>query len=54
MPYILKAEQIESNLNKTLVVDENSTDKEYPSAKAVYDALTTAQPNKWYTRCIFD
>ena len=38
-PYILKAEQLETQQNKTLVVDKNSTDKQYPSAKAVYNAL---------------
>lgn len=30
---------MESTANKTNVVDENSTDSKYPSAKAVYDAL---------------
>ena len=30
---------MESTSNKTNVVDENSTDSKYPSAKAVYDAL---------------
>ena len=39
MPYILKAEQLETQANKVSTLDESSTDVQYPSAKAVYDAL---------------
>lgn len=39
-PYILKADKLETQENKTLIVDKNSTDEQYPSAKAVYDALS--------------
>lgn len=38
-PYILKADKLETQENKTLIVDKNSTNEQYPSAKAVYDAL---------------
>jgi hypothetical protein len=43
MPYILKAEQLETQANKVSVVNENSTDNQYPSAKAVYDAIGNAE-----------
>ena len=45
MPYILKAEQLETQANKTLIIDENSTYDQYPSAKAVYDALSGFTPS---------
>ena len=40
--------------NKTTVVDESSTDDQYPSAKAVYDALETREPvNIEYARDLY-
>ena len=39
MPYILKAEQLETQNNKVSVLDESVTNDQYPSAKAVMDAL---------------
>ena len=40
MPYILKAGQVESKDNKTNVLSNKSTHDQYPSAKAVYDAIS--------------
>ena len=34
-----RASDIEDNRNKVSTIDENSTDTQYPSAKAVYDAM---------------
>ena len=40
--------------NKATVVDESSTDDQYPSAKAVYDALETREPvNIEYARDLY-
>ena len=44
MPYILKAEELESRYNKTKVINKDSTDEQYPTAKAVYDKLNRIQP----------
>lgn len=38
-PYILKADRLETQDNKTSIIDKNSTNEQYPSAKAVYEAL---------------
>ena len=44
----------EDAANKTTVVDANSTDDQYPSAKAVYDALGTREPaNIEYARDLY-
>ena len=40
MPYILKAGQVESKDNKTELISEESTHEQYPSAKAVYEAVS--------------
>ena len=37
------ADQIESNVNKVTVIDESANDEQYPSAKAVKDALEQAR-----------
>ena len=42
-PYILKADKLETQENKTLIIDKNSTNEQYPSAKAVYDALQNVE-----------
>lgn len=36
------ASDIEDNRNKVSIIDKNSTNKQYPSAKAVYDAMQSA------------
>ena len=44
----------EDAANKTTVVDASSTDDQYPSAKAVYDALMTREPvNIEYARGLY-
>lgn len=40
MPYILKAEQLETQANKVSVLDNTVTNDQYPSAKAVKDAIS--------------
>lgn len=44
MPYILKADKLESQSNKVTKLDNSVTDDQYPSAKAVYDALGSGVP----------
>lgn len=39
MPYILKADRLETQANKVTKLDENVTDSQYPSAKAVNDTV---------------
>ena len=39
MPKIIPVDKLEDIRNKTISIDANSTDEQYPSAKAVYDAL---------------
>ena len=44
----------EDTANKTTVVDASSTDDQYPSAKAAYDALDTREPvNIEYARDLY-
>ena len=43
MPYILKAEQLESQTNKVTVINESVTHEQYPSAKAIYDNMYTEE-----------
>lgn len=38
--YILKADKLETQQRKVSQIDKNSTDEQYPSAKAVYDTIT--------------
>lgn len=38
-----RAIDIEDNRNKVSIIDKNSTNKQYPSAKAVFDALQTVE-----------
>lgn len=43
MPYILKAEHLENKDNKVKSISENANDEQYPSAKAVLDAIEQAK-----------
>ena len=40
-----KTQSLESTDNRTQTIDENSTITQYPSAKAVYDAIQAAKPD---------
>lgn len=42
MPYILKAGKLETQENKVTTLNNEVTDEQYPSAKAVHDAITNS------------